>query len=276
MAAPETTNSVTVRKLTSLMIQLWTKIKNALQGKQDDLGISSSGDAGKFLNEKGEWAEPAGTEQVNSDWNATSGKGQILNKPNLATVATSGSYADLSGKPTIPAAANNSTITINGNGTKIDSFTVNASSNKTINITPSNIGAAAASHTHAASAITSGTFADARIASAAKWNRNSGYTVNPTQSSGTLPYNILFTTPAARTINVTQLVQDQVYHLYAKNGGAYAFNIYNNSGSILSFWSSVDASWEKNKSYRITWGSTRNVHYMLLYSDTNLFCICAY
>lgn len=40
--------------------------------------------------------------QVNSDWNATSGKAQILNKPNLATVATSGKYSDLSGKPTIP------------------------------------------------------------------------------------------------------------------------------------------------------------------------------
>lgn len=42
--------------------------------------------------------------QVNSDWNATSGMGQILNKPSLATVATSGSYNDLNNKPTIPAA----------------------------------------------------------------------------------------------------------------------------------------------------------------------------
>ena len=40
--------------------------------------------------------------QVNSDWNAVSGAAQILNKPTLATVATSGSYADLSNKPTIP------------------------------------------------------------------------------------------------------------------------------------------------------------------------------
>lgn len=61
MAAPETTNNVTVRKLTSLMSKLWTKIKNALQGKQDALGISSSGDTTKFLNKKGEWATPAGT-----------------------------------------------------------------------------------------------------------------------------------------------------------------------------------------------------------------------
>lgn len=40
--------------------------------------------------------------QVQSDWNASSGMGQILNKPNLATVATSGSYNDLTDKPTIP------------------------------------------------------------------------------------------------------------------------------------------------------------------------------
>ncbi|RYY51284.1 MAG: hypothetical protein EOO06_00720 [Chitinophagaceae bacterium] len=40
-------------------------------------------------------AIPAG--QVNSDWNATSGVGQILNKPTLF----SGAYADLSGKPVL-------------------------------------------------------------------------------------------------------------------------------------------------------------------------------
>ena len=40
--------------------------------------------------------------QVQTDWNASSGMGVLLNKPNLATVATSGSYTDLSNKPTIP------------------------------------------------------------------------------------------------------------------------------------------------------------------------------
>lgn len=39
---------------------------------------------------------------VNADWNATEGDALILNKPTLATIATSGSYADLSNKPTIP------------------------------------------------------------------------------------------------------------------------------------------------------------------------------
>ena len=72
--------------------------------------------------------------QVNSDWNATSGKAQILNKPSLATVATSGSYNDLSNKPTIPT-VNNATLTIQKNGTNVETFTANASSNKTANIT---------------------------------------------------------------------------------------------------------------------------------------------
>ena len=40
------------------------------------------------------------TNQVQPDWNATSGKSQILNKPTLATVATSGNYNDLSNIPT--------------------------------------------------------------------------------------------------------------------------------------------------------------------------------
>ena len=42
--------------------------------------------------------------QVNADWNATSGLAQISNKPTLHAVATSGQYGDLSGLPTIPAA----------------------------------------------------------------------------------------------------------------------------------------------------------------------------
>ena len=40
-----------------------------------------------------------------ADWNATVGSSQILNKPTLARVASSGSYADLSGGPTLPASA---------------------------------------------------------------------------------------------------------------------------------------------------------------------------
>jgi hypothetical protein len=42
------------------------------------------------------------------DWNASTGDYQILNKPTLATVATTGDYNDLSNLPTIPAAQVNS------------------------------------------------------------------------------------------------------------------------------------------------------------------------
>ena len=96
--------------------------------------------------------------QVNSDWNAVSGVAQILNKPSLATVATSGSYNDLLNQPTIPAAqvnsdwnaisgvaqilnkptiptVNDATLTIQKNGTDVSTFTANASSNVTCNIT---------------------------------------------------------------------------------------------------------------------------------------------
>lgn len=61
-------------------------------------------------------------------------KSQITDFPTLATVATSGSYTDLSDKPIIPT-VNNATLTIQKNGTTVKTFTANASSNVTCNIT---------------------------------------------------------------------------------------------------------------------------------------------
>lgn len=52
----------------------------------------------------------------------------------LATVATSGSYTDLTNQPTIPT-VNNATLTIQKNGTAVGTFTANASANKAVNIT---------------------------------------------------------------------------------------------------------------------------------------------
>ena len=46
--------------------------------------------------------------QVNADWNAIAGVQEILNKPILSTVATSGDYSDLLNLPSIPAAQVNS------------------------------------------------------------------------------------------------------------------------------------------------------------------------
>jgi hypothetical protein len=50
---------------------------------------------------------PEGTAKYNvqADWSATTGLAAILNKPTLATVATSGAYSDLSGSPSLATVA---------------------------------------------------------------------------------------------------------------------------------------------------------------------------
>lgn len=58
------------------------------------------------------------------------GASQYVESDDLATVATSGSYNDLSNKPTI----GNATLTIKRNDTSAGTFTANATTNKSINI----------------------------------------------------------------------------------------------------------------------------------------------
>ena len=66
---------------------------------------------------------------------ATTGNyNDLSNTPSLASVATTGNYNDLTSKPTIPT-VNNATLTIQKNGTTVKTFTANASSNVTANIT---------------------------------------------------------------------------------------------------------------------------------------------
>ncbi|MEZ0602967.1 hypothetical protein ACAX43_12550 [Paraburkholderia sp. IW21] len=74
----------------------WTDLLSVSSSAQLQIG---SGGSLKFAD--GTVQSTAAVAQVNSDWNATSGTAQILNKPTLATVATSGSYTDLTNKPTI-------------------------------------------------------------------------------------------------------------------------------------------------------------------------------
>ena len=67
----------------------------------------------------------------------------------LATVATSGSYNNLSNKPTIPT-VNNATLTIQKNGSNVATFTANASSNVTANISvPNTVSSVSSSSTNA-------------------------------------------------------------------------------------------------------------------------------
>ena len=62
------------------------------------------------------------------EWN------NVLNKPSFSTVATSGSYNDLSNKPTIPT-VNNGALIIKKNGINVATFTANQSSETTADIT---------------------------------------------------------------------------------------------------------------------------------------------
>jgi len=102
-------------------------------------------------------------------------KSQVSDFPTLATVATSGAYNDLSGKPTIPTVYNK-TITIQKNSTTVDSFTLNQSTDKTINIS---VPTKTSDLTNDSGFITS--YTDEKV---------TGETKNPT--SGTT-YNVLFT-----------------------------------------------------------------------------------
>ena len=74
---------------------------------------------------------PTKTSDLTND--GSDGTSTYVEADDLATVATSGSYNDLSNKPTIPT-VNNATLTIQKNSTNVATFTANASSNVTANI----------------------------------------------------------------------------------------------------------------------------------------------
>ena len=77
------------------------------------------------------WGDITGTLSSQTDLNTA--LGAKANSADLAAVATSGSYNDLTNKPTIPT-VNNATLTIQRNNTNVATFTANASSNVTANI----------------------------------------------------------------------------------------------------------------------------------------------
>ena len=77
------------------------------------------------------WGDITGTLSSQTDLNTA--LGAKANSADLATVATSGNYNDLTNKPTIPT-VNNATLTIQKNSTNVATFTANASSNVTANI----------------------------------------------------------------------------------------------------------------------------------------------
>jgi hypothetical protein len=72
---------------------------------------------------------------VNADWNATTGLAQILNKPNLALVATSGSYLDLNNRPALATVATSGSYNDLSNKPTIPAAQVNSDWNATSGVT---------------------------------------------------------------------------------------------------------------------------------------------
>jgi len=122
----------------------WQELDNLLGGgtpKDGTLTIQKNGDtvgtfsANQATDETIDIEVPTKTSDLNNDSGFITGVSwnDVADKPSFATVATSGSYTDLSDKPTIPT-VNNGTLTIQQNGTTVDSFSANSSSDKTVNI----------------------------------------------------------------------------------------------------------------------------------------------
>ena len=78
----------------------------------------------------------SGTLHTNNSTAVTPGPGDesMSNDIRLHKISKTGNYNDLLNKPTIPEAANNSLITIQKNGATVNTFTLNQSSPKTVNI----------------------------------------------------------------------------------------------------------------------------------------------
>jgi hypothetical protein len=101
------TKSVTATGI-SITLDKRNLVTNAVENIELDLPASTTALAGLMLpSDKTKLnGIAAGAEvNVNADWNATEGDALILNKPTLATVATSGSYDDLTGKPVLATVA---------------------------------------------------------------------------------------------------------------------------------------------------------------------------
>lgn len=125
-----------------------TATQTALNAKANIADLATVATSGSYNDLSNKPTIPAA--QVNSDWNATGGVAQILNKPTLGTmasesasdytktsglaaVATSGSYTDLSNKPTIPTVGDG-TITITQGGVNKGTFTTNQGGDTTIEL----------------------------------------------------------------------------------------------------------------------------------------------
>lgn len=180
---------------------------------------------------------------------------QVSGKPSFATVATSGSYNDLSNKPTIPtipgSLKNPNALTISLNGTSQGAY--DGSAVKNINITASSVGAAASSHTHTKAQITdfptsmpaSDVYAWAKAPSkpSYSWSEISGRPSIPSVGNGTVTITQNGATKGSFTLNqsgnatIALTDNNTVYSLPAATsstlgGVKVGSNITNSNGTI--------------------------------------------
>ena len=116
------------------LTHFWENIDDIKQNKLTaGAGISITNDVisatGGGTADAVDWGNIMGSMSNQTD--LTTALNAKANTADLATVATSGDYDDLTDKPTI----GNATLTIQKNGTTVKTFTANASTNVTANIT---------------------------------------------------------------------------------------------------------------------------------------------
>lgn len=128
----------------------------------------------------------------------------------LKAVAFSGSYTDLSDKPTIPAAANNGVLTITQNGTSVGTFSANQSGNTDINVTDT---------TYESKSAASGGTAVSLVTTGEKYNWNNKQSALPTTGTPSSTFAINVSGNAAST-DIANVANTLPYGRAAWNGSA--------------------------------------------------------
>lgn len=156
--------------------------------------------------------------------NALSTKGYAT-ASSLAAVATSGSYTDLSNKPTIPT-VNNATLTIQRNGTTVKTFTANASSNVTADISvPTSF--SGLSGTVGSNQFANNTIASTRLASADCW-----VLLGSTKSTSSVTNNRVLYLAIPSGWRSTSLRVDVMFEL--SSDGWVDLRAYDTNGTIIN------------------------------------------
>lgn len=182
--------------------------------------------------------------QVNADWNSVSGVSEILNKPTLATVATSGLYADLLNTPTIPEGLADLTDDVNisspsdGQILKYD-----GSSSKWVNGTGGGGGASALDDLTDVN-ITSATLANGQVL---KYDSANSEWVNGT--GGSAGYQEL-TYDQYQALSPAQKTDGTMYFLTDVNGDGSQFQpvIYSETEREIGVWKDGKPLYEKTLS----------------------------